>query len=284
MARIRSIHPGLFTDEAFMTLTVESPASIALMIGLWVEADDSGTFEWKPLTLKARILPAADGSINNLLDAIEGVGMVRKFDIEGRTFGVIRNFVKYQRPKKPKDIHPFTIESRVFAGFDKDGRRPHSEVGRPPNDESSELITAEFGTGSENRRQRKEEGGRSIIPVSLPSVEKQAEPIQASALDEDPKDVLFGETIDWLAETTGRGKPALRSAIGQLLKLAGGDAHAGFVLGVIRDAKRANKADPISWAMAIVKARDRPQQRGQTAPPPQISSAFRLSKPAARAG
>ena len=41
MARIRSVHPGLFTDEAFMGAS--SDARI-LMIGLWCQAWDDGVF------------------------------------------------------------------------------------------------------------------------------------------------------------------------------------------------------------------------------------------------
>ena len=70
MARIRSIHPTILTDEAFMALTVERPLAVALLIGLWMEADDAGTFEWKPLTIKARILPAAADDVSGLLDVL----------------------------------------------------------------------------------------------------------------------------------------------------------------------------------------------------------------------
>ena len=51
MSRIRSIHPGLFTDEAFMEASI--PARMLIM-GLWCEAWDDGVFEIKPLTIKAR--------------------------------------------------------------------------------------------------------------------------------------------------------------------------------------------------------------------------------------
>lgn len=33
MARIRSVHPGLYTDEAFMTLSM---AARVLIVGLWL--------------------------------------------------------------------------------------------------------------------------------------------------------------------------------------------------------------------------------------------------------
>ena len=59
MARIRSLHPGFWTDEVTMTLSVECPLGIPVLQGLWNEADDQGVFEWKPLVIKAKVLPAA---------------------------------------------------------------------------------------------------------------------------------------------------------------------------------------------------------------------------------
>lgn len=177
MSRIRSIHPKILTDEAFMMLTVESPLSIALLLGIWIEADDSGTFEWKPLTLKARILPAAAANILDLLSALEAGNFVKRFEINSKSYGVVRNFVRYQRPKKPLDTLPFTSETRSYAGF-IDGKRPHAETGRASSDDchddvtnpggtirgssdaSSEPVPNSGGTGSELSRQRKEEGGR----------------------------------------------------------------------------------------------------------------------------
>ena len=185
MSRIRSIHPPILTDEAFMALTVERPLAIALLIGLWMEFDDAGVFEWKPLTLKARILPAITDDISPMLDALVQHGFIRSFDVGGKLYGVVRNFVKFQRPKKPKDTHPAIDEMRTYAGFEN-GKRPHSETGRPSSvqgsefdgDEpplSSEPIPNQFRTGSEIHRQMEEEGegegegGRMKNPLSLSS-------------------------------------------------------------------------------------------------------------------
>jgi hypothetical protein len=150
-----------------MTLTVEAPLSVALLIGLWCEADDAGHFEWKPLTLKARILPAASADVKWLLEALCGANVIRRFELGGKHFGVIRNFVKYQRPKEPKDIHPSSEESRAYAGFTSDGARPRSTTGRPPKAYSaaktartSEPLPKSPRTRSERARQREEEGGR----------------------------------------------------------------------------------------------------------------------------
>ena len=55
MARIRSLHPGQWTDEAFVAV---SPLARLLALGLRNEADDEGVFPWKPVTLRMRLLPA----------------------------------------------------------------------------------------------------------------------------------------------------------------------------------------------------------------------------------
>lgn len=99
MARIRSIHPGLFTDEAFAGLSM---AARVLLLGLWTEADDQGVFDWKPVTLKMRLMPVDNVSIPELLLELEANEIIRRFSQDGRELGAVRNFCKYQRPKTPK--------------------------------------------------------------------------------------------------------------------------------------------------------------------------------------
>ena len=55
MARIRSVHPGMASDEIYMSMSITAKAAWPL---LWTECDDNGIFEWKPIVLKARIFPA----------------------------------------------------------------------------------------------------------------------------------------------------------------------------------------------------------------------------------
>jgi len=98
MARIRSIHPGIWTDEAFMSA---SASARLLLIGVWTEAWDDGVFEWKALTLKARIFPVDGVDVAALLVELETLQFVCRFQVSGKDYGAIRNFQKYQRPKKP---------------------------------------------------------------------------------------------------------------------------------------------------------------------------------------
>src|SRR3546814_4769124 len=114
MARIRSVHPGLFTDEDFVALT---DAEQIFYIGLLTEADDQGLFEWKPLTLRMRLRPAKDGDVAPLLAELVDAGRIQKAEIKGREYGAIRNFRKYQRPKSPNAVHPITDDLRIYVGL-----------------------------------------------------------------------------------------------------------------------------------------------------------------------
>ena len=112
MARIRSVHPKLFTDDSFVSL---SDAAQIFFIGLWTEADDYGAFEWKPVSLKMRIRPASSSPVEPLLEELLGAKRVLKYEFDGREYGLIRNFTKYQRPKFPKSVHFIPEQFRKFT-------------------------------------------------------------------------------------------------------------------------------------------------------------------------
>jgi hypothetical protein len=143
MARIRSVHPGFFSDEAVVSCS--APARL-LVIGLWGEADDKGVFEWKPRTLKMRVFPADDYNVDNLLAELVRENIVKRYEMEEKVFGAIRNFRRYQRPKKPNDIHPMPDELRTYVGL---------------SSSSSVPVENRFGTGTEFSNQM-EDGGWKV--------------------------------------------------------------------------------------------------------------------------
>jgi len=98
MPRIRSVHPGLFTDEAFVTLSMSARV---FLIGVWTEADDHGVFEWKPISLKMRLFAADNIDAVAVLEELVTADQVRKVEHEGKPYGIVRNFCKWQRPKNP---------------------------------------------------------------------------------------------------------------------------------------------------------------------------------------
>ncbi len=99
MPRIRSVHPGLFTDEAFLDA---SPLARLFLIGLFCEAYDDGVFEWKPRQLKVRLLPLDKADADGLLEELQGLGFLHRYRFRGRDLGALRNFQKWQSPQKPK--------------------------------------------------------------------------------------------------------------------------------------------------------------------------------------
>lgn len=127
MARIRSVHPGLFTDEVFMAA---SAFARILLIGLWTEADDQGVFEWKPLTLKARLLPVDAVDVVDLLSELEGADVVCRFEQGGKAYGAIRNFRKFQRPQKPTAQHPLPDNIAIYVHL---STTPTVAVEEPPD-------------------------------------------------------------------------------------------------------------------------------------------------------
>lgn len=131
MPRIRSVHPGLFTDEGFMELTVSDPLACVLLPGIWTDCDDQGVFEWKPMTIKARVLPCATADVSSLLMRLCEVGFIRRFEVKGKAYGAVRNFRRFQRPEKPKAYHPLPDDLRVFVGLEKPGGRGGGDDPQP---------------------------------------------------------------------------------------------------------------------------------------------------------
>lgn len=144
MSRIRSIHPGLFTDEAFVVL---SPMARIFFMGLWTECDDYGSFEWSPLKLKMRLLPADSVDAAELLAEIEAERGILRYEVNGKTYGAVRNFCQYQRPKKPNSVHPQTDAVRKWVNTEARQKR-----------DGSEEVENQLPTGGEKPRQM-EDGG-----------------------------------------------------------------------------------------------------------------------------
>jgi len=141
MARIRSTHPTQWTDEAFVTCSM---AARLLAIAIRNDADDNGIFEWKPLQLKMRLFPADNLNIEELLDELVETNQVMSAEIDGRKYGAIRNFTKFQRPKKPNSVHPMNDQFRTYVGL-----KPRSS---PP-------VPHPNGTTSEKSPQMEDVGG-----------------------------------------------------------------------------------------------------------------------------
>lgn len=184
MARIRSVHPGLFTDEAYMSLSMAGKAALP---GIWTECDDQGVFEWKPLVLKARIFPVDPVDMGQLLAELTSAGIVHPYEIDGRSYGVVRNFRKWQRPEKPKNRYPLPDALRPYAGLSSSDHQPVADTS--PN-------------GSRKSPQREEEGGRRLDGGDNLSLARE------NARAPEPKaDVREGDPPHWATVQTLLKRP-----------------------------------------------------------------------------
>jgi hypothetical protein len=144
MSRIRSVHPGFFRDE---DLVACSAFARLLYIGLGVEADDKGIFEWKPVQLRMSIFPADSVDVAELLSELVAAGNIKRFEAGGRAFGAIRNFRKFQRPKTPNNIHPMPDDIAEYVAFPRKAETPDDKPDA-------------FPTNREKSPQMEDEGGR----------------------------------------------------------------------------------------------------------------------------
>ena len=118
MARIRSVHPGMASDEIYMSMSIAAKAAWPL---LWTECDDNGIFEWKPIVLKARIFPADAVDFAIILAEWSELGCVRKIEVDGKPYGLVRNFRRCQRPKNPSYRFVLPKEHELYVGLSGTG-------------------------------------------------------------------------------------------------------------------------------------------------------------------
>lgn len=137
--RIRTIKPEAFTDEDLWDLEVETGLPIfRAFTGLWCYADREGRFEWRPRPLKAAVLPYWDGDVAAVLDALERGGFIRRYVVDGVTYGFIPGFLKHQAvgareaksvlPPPPSDEPPTRSTEATEDAQDLPDSNPESSV------------------------------------------------------------------------------------------------------------------------------------------------------------
>jgi len=117
------------------------------MLGLHNEADDNGVFIWHPLQLKLRLLPADTCEVAELLEELRKSGQVMPFEVDGKSYGIIRDFQDTQKPKKPTFQYP--VPSQLPPGFALNPADDRAPISGPEFGTSSEAVPNQFGTSSE---------------------------------------------------------------------------------------------------------------------------------------
>jgi hypothetical protein len=139
------------------------------------DADDQGLFEWKPLQIKMRLLPADCVSVPDLLSELTSANLISPLDSDGKKLGAIRYFRRFQRPKTPNATFKLPPEWTRYVGLEKTG-----------SDLDGEPVRDHFPTGSEpfpqlgeKSPQMEDEGCRREEEISA---EASASPAMVSKL------------------------------------------------------------------------------------------------------
>jgi hypothetical protein len=110
MPRRRFLAPEFFHHGDMYDAEVASGLPLRLAFaGLWTQADRRGVFTWKPRELKLAILPYDPADFSAVLTSLENAGFVIRYEQDGRQYGVIPSFSRWQsfhRDERPSDAPP----------------------------------------------------------------------------------------------------------------------------------------------------------------------------------
>lgn len=94
--RARNIKPGILRNEFFGTA---DPLLTILFEGLWMIADREGRLEDRPMLIKADVFPYREGiDVNGGLTVIEREGFIQRYEVNGKRYIQIKNFLEHQKP------------------------------------------------------------------------------------------------------------------------------------------------------------------------------------------
>jgi hypothetical protein len=97
------LNPDFWLDEE---VSAVSPHARLLYMGLWGICDDNyATLPDRPDWIKIQVFPYDSVNTRELLDELEKIGKIVKFEYDGKQYWYIKNFFKHQRidrPSKPK--------------------------------------------------------------------------------------------------------------------------------------------------------------------------------------
>ena len=130
--RIRTVKPEFFTDQDLYLAEKESGLPIRLSFeGLWCCSDREGRFPWKPMELKAHILPFEDVNFSRVLDVCATRGFVVRYASGGRDYGWIPNFKRHQAINNRESASELPEPPTSDVPPETSTRAPHVEDASP---------------------------------------------------------------------------------------------------------------------------------------------------------
>lgn len=128
MPRIRLLKPQFFVNDS---LGECEPLARLLFMGLWCLADATGRLEYRPVRIKAQLLPYDKCDVDRLVGQLESRGFVRTYLVAGVPICQICKFAEHQRPhpQEPKNVFP----AEEFSTCEDSFAEPEKEISSSEN-------------------------------------------------------------------------------------------------------------------------------------------------------
>lgn len=169
MARARNIKPGFFRNADLVELPFETRL---LFIGLWTIADRAGRLEDRPKQIKMDIFPADNVDCDACIKSLADKGMLTRYEVDGKRYLQITNFVKHQNPHR--DEKASTIP-------DEHGN--HASTNRSSSEQGANTVQAQCTQDASTTQAPCEHSANTVaiglIPDSLIPEESQSQKIGA---------------------------------------------------------------------------------------------------------
>jgi len=232
--RARNVKPGFFKNEELPALEF---AGRLLFIGLWLLADKRGLLEDRPLRIKAEVFPYDDVDVHSLLTQLARHGFILRYEVEGKRFIQVVNFLKHQSPHPNEKASVIPLPQEMSGNYMK----------------SNEIISDSLNPDSLNPDSLNPEKEMSETEIS------DAPQGKAFSAGEDPYD-LAAFLRERILENDERAKvPSLESSTFQnwcleMDRLIRIDKRSQEEIAGVIDWCQNHKGEKFSWASNILSA------------------------------
>jgi hypothetical protein len=220
LARIRTIKPEFFLHDELFELEQETGLPVRLaFIGLWTQCDREGRFKWRPLRLKAAILPYDSVDMSRVLHALNTRGFLVKYANETGEYGVIPSFKNHQviNNKESKSDLPAVSDCEIVKS--SNGAASDATVTRGERDDHANQGERKEGKGKERKELNTLSDSNRTGDDAFSEPENMPAQVECEGPEEaddggdksDPVDTVF-EDIFWIAGLRKDAKVKSRSA------------------------------------------------------------------------
>jgi hypothetical protein len=145
------VKPEFYSHEELQDMEIEHPELHPMLVfsALWTQCEYTGVFAWSIRKLRLSILPFLDYDLSRSIDYLEGHNFIKKFSRNGKDYGFVCNFTKYQaisgKEKEGRLKYPVPAEAELHGsgqGRDYTGTIPEPDrdrTGSPDFDFDSDI-------------------------------------------------------------------------------------------------------------------------------------------------